>query len=106
VKGVNVYVTFPRITSPCFYGIDMATFGELIGTKNDEAGVAKAIGADKVRYLSIKSFVEATGMKKEKLCLGCLTCKYPTPIAQKMADDMKAKFRKGEKEPGRIYESS
>jgi uncharacterized protein (DUF2249 family) len=38
--------------------------------------------------------------------LGCVTGKYPTPLAQKMADDMREKFEKGYKETGRIYEVS
>ncbi|MDG6906890.1 MAG: hypothetical protein JRN20_14015, partial [Nitrososphaerota archaeon] len=28
---VDVYVTFPQIRNPCFYGIDMSTYGELLG---------------------------------------------------------------------------
>ncbi len=105
-KEVHMYITFPRIISPCFYGIDMATFGELVGAKHDAAGVARIIGADSVHYQSLENFIEATGMRREELCLGCLTCRYPTPLAQKLADGMKARFEKGEREIGRIYETS
>jgi len=105
-KEVHMYITFPRIVSPCFYGIDMSTFGELIGAKHDAAEIAKIIGADSVHYQSIENFIKATGLKRDELCLGCLTCQYPTPLAQKLADEMKVKFEKGEKESGRIYESS
>lgn len=104
-KDVHMYITFPRIISPCFYGIDMSTFGELIGAKHDAAGVAKIVGADSVHYQSLENFIKATGLSKDELCLGCLTCKYPTPLAQKLANEMKARFEKGEKERGRIYES-
>lgn len=105
-KEINMYITFPRIISPCFYGIDMATFGELIGANNDAAGVARIIGADSVHYQSLENFIKATGLRKDELCLGCLTCQYPTPLAQKLADGMKVRFDKGEKEIGRIYETS
>ncbi len=105
-KEVHMYITFPRIISPCFYGIDMATFGELIGANNDAAGVAKIIGADSVHYQSLENFVKATGLGRNELCLGCLTCRYPTALAQKLADEMKARFDKGEREIGRIYETS
>jgi uncharacterized protein (DUF2249 family) len=37
--------------------------------------------------------------------MACITGKYPTPLAQKMADEMKTKFMRGYKEKGRIYES-
>ncbi|UCE16110.1 MAG: amidophosphoribosyltransferase [Candidatus Bathyarchaeota archaeon] len=102
---VHVFVTFPRITSPCFYGIDMATYGELIGSRYGHEEIAKIIGADTVNYQLLDDFVKATGMKKEELCLGCITGKYPTPLAQKMADKMKEKFENGFKETGRIYEA-
>jgi len=101
---VHMYVTFPRIVSPCFYGIDMATFSELIGFRLNETEIAKAIGADSVRYQSIENFVRATGMKEDELCLGCLTCRYPTPLAQQLANEMRARIERGDKEEGRIYE--
>jgi amidophosphoribosyltransferase len=104
-REVHMYITFPRIISPCFYGIDMSTFGELIGAKHDADEIAEIIGADSVHYQSIENFIKATGLKREELCLGCLTCQYPTPLAQKLADEMKARFERGEKESGRIYES-
>jgi amidophosphoribosyltransferase len=105
-KEVHMYITFPRIISPCFYGIDMSTFGELVGARHDADEIAGVIGADSVHYQSIENFVRATGLRREELCLGCLTCEYPTPLAQKLADEMKARFERGEKEAGRIYESS
>jgi uncharacterized protein (DUF2249 family) len=40
------------------------------------------------------------------LCLGCITGKYPTPMAQKLADEMKERFEKGYNETGRIYETA
>lgn len=104
-KKVYMYVTFPRIISPCFYGIDMATFSELIGYRFDEGGIARSIGADGVRYQSMENFIRATGFKENELCLGCLTCRYPTPLAQKLADEMRAKLSLGGKEIGRIYET-
>jgi hypothetical protein len=36
--------------------------------------------------------------------LSCVTGEYPTPLVQKIADDMKNKFLTGYEEKGRIYE--
>jgi len=104
-KKIHVFITFPRIISPCFYGIDMATYGELIGSRYGPDEIAKIIGADTVNYQLLDDFVRATGLKRDELCLGCITGKYPTPLAQKMADEMKEKFERGFKETGRIYEA-
>jgi hypothetical protein len=37
--------------------------------------------------------------------MACITGKYPTPLAQKMADEMRARFLNGFKEKTRIYET-
>jgi amidophosphoribosyltransferase len=103
-KKVYMFVTFPRIIGPCFYGIDMATYGQLIGSKHSAEEIAKIIGADAVCYQSIDALVRATGQTRDQLCLACITGKYPTPLAQKMADEMKQKFLNGYEEKGRIYE--
>lgn len=104
-KKVHMFVTFPRIISPCFYGIDMSSYGQLIGSTHDEKEIAKIIGADTVCYQSIENMVKAIGCRKDELCLGCITGKYPTPIAQKIADEMKQRCINGYKEKGRIYET-
>ncbi len=105
-EKVYLFITFPRIIGPCFYGIDMATYGELIGSRHQPEEIAKIIGADAVNYQSINGLVKSIGLRKEELCLACVTGKYPTPLAQKMADEMREKFEKGYKETGRIYEVS
>jgi len=103
-KKVYMFVTFPRIIGPCFYGIDMATYGQLIGSKHSPDEIARIIGADAVCFQSIDGLVRATGQTKDELCLACITGKYPTPLAQEIADEMKQKFLKGYEEKSRIYE--
>jgi amidophosphoribosyltransferase len=104
-KKVFVFATFPKVIGPCFYGVDMSTYGELIGARNSSEEIAKIIGADGVCFLSIDKLVEATEQTCNQLCLACVTGKYPTPLAQKMADDAKEKFLEGYKETKRAYET-
>lgn len=105
-KNVYLFITFPRIIGPCFYGVDMATYRELIGSQHDADEIAKIVGADGVNYQSVDGLVKATGLSKDDLCLGCITGKYPTPLAQKLADEMKERFENGYTEKGRIYEAA
>ncbi len=105
-KKVYMFVTFPRIIGPCFYGIDMSTYGQLIGSRHSPEEIAKIIGADAVCYQSIDGLVQATGDSHDDLCMACITGKYPTPLAQRMADEMKTRFLNGYKEKGRIYEQN
>jgi amidophosphoribosyltransferase len=103
-KKVYMFVTFPRIIGPCFYGIDMSSYGQLIGSRHSTEEIAKIIGADQVCYQSIDGLVRASGESHDDLCMACITGKYPTPLAQKMADEMKTRFFNGYTEKGRIYE--
>jgi amidophosphoribosyltransferase len=103
-KKVYVFVTFPRIVGPCLYGIDMASYGQLIGSNHNAEEIAKIIGANAVCYQSVEGMVKATGFTKNELCTACVTGEYPTPMAQELADDMKKKFLEGHEETGRIYE--
>jgi amidophosphoribosyltransferase len=103
-REVHLFVTYPRIIGPCFYGIDMATYHELIGAKHSSEEIATIIGADSVNYQSLDDFVHATTIDKDDLCLGCLTGEYPTPLGQELADQGKEDFRRGMKKPNRLYE--
>ncbi|MCW1309804.1 MAG: amidophosphoribosyltransferase, partial [Candidatus Nanoarchaeia archaeon] len=90
-KKVDFWVTCPPIISPCFYGIDIATHNELIAFKNPMNEIERKIGADNLCYQTIDGLVDAIGFHKNDLCLACLTGSYPTPLAQKIADEMKEK---------------
>jgi amidophosphoribosyltransferase len=104
VKEVHLFITFPRIIGPCFYGIDMSTYRELIGARLDPEGIAEEICADSVNYLPIGEYVKATGLSRDQLCLGCVTGEYPTPLAEKLSHDMRTRLETGGKETSRIYE--
>ncbi|MGI0078387.1 MAG: amidophosphoribosyltransferase [Nitrososphaerales archaeon] len=102
-RSVDLFVTFPRITDPCLYGVDMATHGELLGSKMDERQIATWLDATSVNFQSIGGLVEAIGIPRERLCLGCITGQYPTPTAQKLADANRKDYRKTSS-GRRIYE--
>ncbi|MBA2862174.1 amidophosphoribosyltransferase [Methanococcus maripaludis] len=80
-KEVHLRIGSPRIVSPCFYGIDMATTKELIANSKTNEEIAEMIGADSVAYLSVEGLVEAIG--RDDLCLACLNGEYPTDVSCK-----------------------
>ncbi|MGC8948820.1 MAG: amidophosphoribosyltransferase, partial [Thermoprotei archaeon] len=102
VKEIHVFSTFPKIVSPCFYGIDMATFHELIGFNRNEKQIARILNVDSVNYQTINDFCEA--VKNKKLCFACVTGNYPTQYAQKLADNARHKTLEGLTLNGRITE--
>jgi amidophosphoribosyltransferase len=103
-KEVHLFITFPKIVSVCPYGIDMATFKELIGAVKTQEEIAKVIGVDSLHYQSLEGFCKASGFKKDQLCLGCITRQYPTPYADRLIDRKWKKFCSGRQEIGRVYE--
>jgi len=101
-REVHVFSTFPKISNPCFYGIDMATFQELIGFNRDEEDVARLLGADSVNYQRIEDFCDAVGASN--LCFACVTGSYPTPYAQKLAEEGRKLAFEGGRAEGRLFE--
>ncbi len=87
---VEVWVTCPPIKSACFYGIDMATHSELIASTKSVEEIRRIVGADELCYQTIDGLVDAIGLPKKETCLACLTGVYPTPLAQRIADEMRA----------------
>jgi amidophosphoribosyltransferase len=79
---VDVRIGCPPIRAPCYFGIDMKERKELVANGREEAEIARAVGADSVRYLSISGLVESIGLKGGSLCLGCLTGKYPVEVPE------------------------
>jgi amidophosphoribosyltransferase len=88
---VEVWVTCPPLKSPCYYGIDMSTHSELIASTRSIEEIRKTVGADELRYQRIEELLDAIGFSEQQTCLACLTGKYPTPLAQKVADETRGR---------------
>ena len=88
-KKVHMMSTCPPIISPCFYGIDIATYSELIAAKMDIESIRTKIEADSLGYQTLAGLIKGIGLPKEDLCLGCLRGEYPTPYAQRILNTIK-----------------
>jgi len=83
-KEVHVRVCAPPIRYPCFFGVDMATRGELIASRMSIPEIRDYIGADSLGYLSVEGLVKAVGLPRESFCLACFTGEYPMPVQLEM----------------------
>jgi len=79
-KEIHMRVSSPPITSPCFFGVDMATTSELIANKFNIEEIRKIIGADTLGFLSIDSLQQSVNSKKNNYCKACFTGNYPMPV--------------------------
>jgi len=78
---VHLRITSPPIMHPCYLGVDMASYDELIAANHTLDEIREQTGADSLGYLSLDALVASTGRKRAEMCLGCLTGAYPnTPV--------------------------
>jgi len=78
VREVHLRITSPPIMHPCYLGVDMATYAELIAANLSVEQICEKVGADSLGYLSIEHLVASTGREKRDFCLGCLNGRYPS----------------------------
>ena len=83
-KEVHVRITAPPIKYPCFYGIDMASKGELAAAKWSVDEICEHVGATSLGYLSVPGVVKAVGSEQKGFCLACFNGEYPIPVTRTM----------------------
>ena len=78
-KEIHMRITCPPIQYPCFMGVDMGTYDELIAHSMDVPQILEHIGADSLEYLSLERMMNAIG-RKEGYCNACFTGQYPISV--------------------------
>jgi amidophosphoribosyltransferase len=78
-KEIHVRITAPPIVAPCFYGIDIPTRRELIGSTKSVEEIRRFIGADSLGYLSLEAVLKSVEDKKQ-YCSACFSDQYPTAV--------------------------
>lgn len=84
-REVHVRITAPPIVYPCFYGIDMASRGELAAASMTIPEICEHVGATSLGYLSIDGAVRAVGRPHGQFCLACFNGDYPVPVPAELS---------------------
>jgi amidophosphoribosyltransferase len=96
---VHMRISSPPIRHPCFMGIDMATYKQLIAHNMDIPDIQKRIGADSLHYLTLPGMVEAIqeGIADETAghCTACFSGNYPVAIPHDMFEENSIKEVQG-----------
>ncbi len=79
---IHLLIGCPPVISPCYYGVAMATKKELIAANYSTEEIRQQLSIDTLGYITLDALVEAIGMPKEDLCLGCVNEEYPTEIPE------------------------
>lgn len=82
---VHVRVSSPTVRHPCFMGVDLGTYEEIIGANKSVEAIRQHIGADSLAYLSHEGMMEVVreGLRPDPRCGHCSACftgNYPMPL--------------------------
>lgn len=81
---VHVRIASPMIKFPCFYGVDISTYDELLCARRTLEKARQKIEADSLAFLSESALYEAG--KRSDLCLACFSGVYPTALYSSLED--------------------
>ncbi len=92
---VHVRVSSPPVRHPCFMGVDMATYRELIAHRLNVKEICDHIGADTLDYLSLPGMLQAI---RETLnvegghCTACFSGNYPVRVPNWLFSEDRSKL--------------
>jgi len=78
-KEVHLRIASPPVMHPCFYGIDMPSKEELIGSAMSVEQIASELGVDSLGYLSLDGMLDAV-KDAGSFCDACFSGNYPAPL--------------------------
>lgn len=86
---VHLGITSPPFRFPCYLGVDVARREELIAARlPDVEAIAREVGVDSLRYLSLDGLVRAIDLPRATFCTGCFTGRYPVPVQMDLTDKL------------------
>ena len=80
-REVHFRVSSAPIVSPCYYGIDTPTEGELVAAQLDVDDICRQVGADSLGYLSVPGMRSAVAPGRD-FCTACFDRNYPVPVVE------------------------
>jgi amidophosphoribosyltransferase len=87
-REVHLRITCPPVRAPCFYGVDMSTYSELIANRKSVDEIGRFLGADSLAYISLDGLKKALDLPP---CTACLNEEYHSDYVRNMAKAIKAR---------------
>ena len=86
-KEVHVRIAAPALEYPCYYGVDISTYEELISVRLNKDELCEYIQADSLEFLSLEGLNKAIlttkygkAVDEKRYCVACFNGEYPTSI--------------------------
>jgi amidophosphoribosyltransferase len=78
-REVHIGITCPPIKHPCYMGVDMGVYDDLIAHRMTIEEIREYINCDSLHFLSLDGMMKAIG-RTEGYCNACFTGAYPIEI--------------------------
>ncbi|HED09139.1 MAG TPA: amidophosphoribosyltransferase [Caldithrix abyssi] len=80
-REVHLRISSPPIKNPCFYGMNFPTHEELIANQRSVDEICEYLGADSLKYLSIKGMIDSMPADQgQGYCTACFSGIYPLKV--------------------------
>jgi amidophosphoribosyltransferase len=76
---IHMRITCPPIRHPCYMGVDMGTYEELIAHRLDVEGIRAHVDCNSLHFLSLEGLMRAVG-RSDGYCQACFSGDYPLEI--------------------------
>ena len=86
-KEIHIRIASPEITHPCFYGVDISNYEELVMAYTTKEQLMDYYGVESLEFISLEMLRECSPHKK--LCTGCFTGNYITKTFSKLEEARK-----------------
>jgi amidophosphoribosyltransferase len=85
-ERIDVRISSPPITHPCFFGIDTPVKSELIASSHTIEEINRYITSDTLGYLSVEGLKRCVGDENSSFCYACFTGGYPIKFPSGMEE--------------------
>ena len=79
-REIHLRISSPPITSPCFYGIDTPSRGELVAAQHSVEEIRASLGCESLVFLSQEGLLAAAADSAGGFCDACFTGRYPISL--------------------------
>ena len=81
---IHIRIASPQITHPCFYGVDISKYSELVMAHTSIEELRDFYKVESLAFMSLETLKECSPNKG--LCTGCFTGKYITETFAKLEE--------------------
>ena len=84
VESIHIRIASPPVISPCYYGIDIPTYKELIANKfnGNISEINSYLGSTSLKYMTTDEILDILPHKNKNACVSCFTNDYKPELLE------------------------